>query len=256
MPHKLGLIHVETPSDVAMLGRVMKPGLIAPPRTDWHTKYPADGDPLGNDQYGNCLPCAEMQAIYMRRANAWGDTTRATRGEAIALYSKLTGFDPTTGRPDDGTMVDAAMKSWSQHGIRLDSQNEDVPLWVSVQRRSIPQIKLAIWAFGPVQLSFAMPAAIEADPEAPWTLTRKGRGLDWSPGSWGGHRVTSGKYDETHIYIRTWGVDVPVDLDFFIHYCIACDATISREWCDTAGLAPSGMTFDEMRAEAGSLRGA
>jgi hypothetical protein len=77
--------------------------LTAPSSADWHAKAPANGDALGNDQYGCCVEAADYQIIRLRRANAWGDTWKPTKDMLLTRYGGETGFDPQTGLPDEGT---------------------------------------------------------------------------------------------------------------------------------------------------------
>lgn len=255
MAFKLGLNHVETPPHVPNLyGLVRSQQMSAPPTCDWHAQVAPDADPLGNDVFSDCLPVAEFRTIQIRRANAWGDKWMPTRAQVLARYQHLTGFNPTVGQPDDGCYPDAAMTDWTTFGIRLDSQNLDVPIWVSVPRRGLFQIKQCIANFGPVCMSFMLPKALEENPLVDWALPVRGQSDDWRVGSWGGHRVTCGKYDQDSFTIfRSWGHDIQVDIGFMLQYCVAVDGTLSHEWIAATGLSPARVTWDTLRASLPSV---
>jgi hypothetical protein len=238
---KLGAIHRPAPPAIRPLAERASLSLMtAPAAVDWHAACPADGDMLGNDRFGNCVPVAELRAIQMRRANAGGDQWKPAEAQALGLYGRLTGFNPATGQPDDGTDTAAAMTTWCSTGIRVNSQDEDVPLWASVDPANLEHVRLAIAYTGPVQITLALPQA--AQDLAVWAEA-PGFGPAWAARSWGCHRVISGKYDGPEFVVRTWGHDLAVHPKFWSAYVLAVDATLSREWLDTTGLAPSGLDW-------------
>jgi hypothetical protein len=244
---KLGAIHTPAPPAIRPLAARAHLALMTPPRSaDWLAACPADGDPLGNDAVGNCVPCAELRTIQVRRANARGDSWRPTRDKAFALYAALTGFNPMTGLPDDGTDTAMGMASWATGGIRIDEQNLDVVCWATVDPADAAHIAIAIGHTGPVQVSLALPKA--AEDLAVWSQP-PGNGAGWEPGSWGCHRVIAGKFDGLERVCRTWGQDVVIHPAFWSAYVVAVDATLSREWMEATGLAPSGLDWDALQAD-------
>jgi len=247
---RLGAIHRRAPAHIPPLAaRARLAMLQAPPSADWHAKCPADGDDLGNGRYGCCVPAADYRLIQLRRANAWGDSWAPTTDMVLARYSALTGFDPATGLPDDGTDTAEDMQAWCSRGIRLDGQNEDVPLWTVVDPAEMQHVNLAIAHFGGVAITLALPAAAQ---DLAWDRA-PGSGADWVPGSWGNHRVCSGKYDGAVRTVRTWGRDVAMHPEFWSRYVIAVDVALSREWLDATGLSPPGMDWDALREDAAGV---
>jgi hypothetical protein len=248
---KLGAIHVPAPRAIRLLADRARLSLMTPPTSaDWLAKCPADGDPLGNDAVGNCVACAELRAIQVSRANAWGDVWRPTRDMAFALYGALTGFDPVTLLPDNGTDTAHAMASWSANGVRIDDQNLDVVRWATVDPADAAHIAIAIGYTGPIQVSMALPTA--AQDVTVWSQP-PGTGAGWVPGSWGYHRVMVGAFDGTERVCRTWGQDVIIHPEFWVAYVVGVDATLSREWMDATGLAPSGLDWDALDQDVASL---
>jgi len=248
---KLGAIHVPAPRAIRPLAARARLALMMPPKSaDWLIRCPADGDPLGNDAVGNCVPCAELRTIQVRRANAWGDGWRPTRDTAFGLYAALTGFDPVTGVPDDGTDTAKAMAAWAASGIRVDDQNLDVVRWATVDPADAAHIAIAIGHTGPVQVSLALPKA--AEDATVWSQP-PGTAAGWEPGSWGCHRVMVGKFDGVERVCRTWGLDVAIHPAFWSAYALAVDATLSREWMEATGLAPSGLDWDALEGDLAGL---
>ena len=248
---KLGAIHRPTPHAIRPLSERARLSLMTPPKSvDWFAKCPADGDMLGNDSVGDCVPCAELRTIQVRRANAWDDSWRPTRDTALGLYAALTGFDPVTSLPDRGTDTVRAMSSWTASGIRIDDQNVDLVHWGTVDPTDAAHIAIAIAHTGPVQVSLALPTA--AQDVALWAHP-PGVGAEWALGSWGCHRVMVGAFDGAERVCRTWGQDVAIHPEFWSAYVLAVDATLSREWLEATGLAPSGLDWDALDQDIASL---
>ena len=243
---RLGAVHTPTPATIQPFSQRAKLQLMtAPPRVDWFAKNPADRNALGNGRIGNCVPCAMLRAQETRRANAWSDVWAPTEAEAVALYSTLTGYDPATGLPDDGTDTAQAMSHWAVNGIL-----GDVVLWTTVDHNAVTHVSLAIAHTGPVQVTLSLPIA--ADDVSTWAKS-PGDGAGWEPGSWGNHRVLVGAYDGLERVCRTWGQDVVMHPEFFARYCIGVDVTLSREWLDTTGVSPAGLDWDALRGDIDGL---
>lgn len=218
----------------------------AAPRADWHAKAPADGNPLGNDRFGCCVEAADFQVIRMRRANAWGDEWKPTPDVVLKRYAAMTGFDPAKGIPDLGTDTASDMATWCSKGIRIDSQNEDVPFWIVLNPHDLNAVNAAIEYLGPILLTMALPSA--AENPASWSIA-PGTGPGWEPGSLGYHRTIAGKYDGAIRTTRTWGRDYEMHPEFWSRYVVGADATISREWLDTTGRSPSNIDWNELLSD-------
>lgn len=247
---RLGAIHTQPPAHIPLLAARARLDLMAAPKSvDWHKAAPADGDALGNDNAGCCVPAWDYQEECLRVANAMGSTWRPTSDMVIARYSRLTGYDPATGQPDDGT--DTAMDSADlcTRGLQINSQLLDVPHWTLLDPANLGHMKIAIAHFGAVAITLNLPIALQDldFDRAP------GAGPDWVPGSWGLHRVGSGKYDGDVFTIRTWGLDKPVHPDMLKLILVAAECRVSMRWLTATGLAPSGMDFAQLEADSAKL---
>ena len=252
---RLGAIPQPRPKQIAMLSARARLSLHEPlPAVDWHAAAPADGDALGNNSAGCCVPAAEFRAIEMRWANTISnDLWKPTRDQVIARYSELTGYNPVTGQPDIGTDTAKALAEWSRTGLLRDPANSatlDVVLWAGVNHLNLVETKLAIGHTGPVQVTLTMPATWED--LSTWSAT-PGTGAGWEPGSGGGHQVMCGKYEGDTFTVRTWGMDIAVHPEWWAKYVLAVDATLSRQWMRSTGLAPSGLDWDALLADVASL---
>ena len=249
---QLGAIHSPTPAHVPLLSeRARLTAMAPPPFVDWHKAAPPDGDALGNNVMGNCVPCAALRSIQIRRANAWQDTWKPTESQAVMLYHQWAGYNGTIAS-DIGTDTNTAMADWVRDGINASPQYCDVPVWVSVNPTNMVHIKLAIAHLGGVNLTLCLPEAAE-DYGNGWGVP--GSGTTWVKGSWGNHRVMVGKYDASSFTARTWGLDVDMAPEFLAAYCVACDAVVSKAWLETTGLSPVGMDLPALIAESQSIKG-
>lgn len=252
---RLGANPRPRPNRVAMLAARARLSLHEPlPAVDWHAAAPADGEPLGNNTVGCCVPAAQFRAIEMRWANTvQNDLWKPTTEQVIARYSELTGYDPSTGKPDNGTNTDDALAAWSRNGIVRDPNNPstlDVVLWAGVNHLNFVETKLAIGHTGPVQVTLSLPATWQD--LSTWSVA-PGSGPQWEAGTAGGHQVMCGKYDGDFFTVRTWGMDIAVHPEWWSKYVFAVDATLSRQWMRTTGLSPSGLDWDSLAADIASL---
>jgi hypothetical protein len=248
---KLGAIHTPAPADLLPLARrVNLAKLYVPICVDWLRHRPADGNALGNDRLGNCVPCAQLRAIELRQAVAWDDTWAPSEAEAVGLYQALTGFDPATGLPDDGTDTGAAMAAWGKTGIRVNNQVLDIVGWAPVDPKDDGAIARALEHFGPCQVTLALPQA--AQDTTTWSKA-PGDGPSWEPASWGYHRVCLGAAYEAEFIVRSWGRDVGIHPEWWARYAVAVDATLSRDWLNAMGGAPDGLDWDQLAADMQAL---
>lgn len=249
---RLGAIHGATPASVPLLATRARLDLMqAPASADWFKACPADGDMLANDAHGDCVPVTDYRIIQIRRANAWGATWKPTAEMCMARYAALTGFNPATGLPDDGTLTPVDMTDWCTHGIRLDAQNLDVPHWCIVDPHNVQHVNLAIAHTGPVAVTINLPLGAQ---DLNWDRA-PGTGSDWAPGSWGAHRVPAGSYDGLARTVRSWGKDLVVHPAFWAAYVISVDVALSHEWLDATGLSPSHLNWAQLTADTARLSG-
>jgi hypothetical protein len=222
-----------------------------PTSRDWFRFCPADGDALGNDTVGCCVPAATFQGIRLRRAVAWNDGWKPTRDMVLDRYARLTGFDPVTGQPDNGTDTAAETLDYCTRGIQIGENDNflDIPHVCMLAPANRAHMKLAVFMFGAVDMTLNLPLAVQDGDfsRAP------GTGSDWVAGSWGAHRVLSGAFDGDVFVIRTWGQDKPVHPEFLDRFLLGCEARISRVWLTATGETPPGMDWDGLMADSERL---
>jgi hypothetical protein len=248
---KLGAIHRRQPLAIRPLSKRASLHLMTPPKSvDWHKACPPDGDALSNDRFGCCVEVADWRVIQMRKSNVWGDDSKPLVSDILARYTMLSGFNIVSGTPDNGTDTVDDLTSWCTHGIQIADQTLDCPSWCMAHPQDATEVNLAIAHAGPVLVTLALPLAAQ-DTET-WAQA-PGTGSQWVAGSWGCHRVMTGKYDQDTRVLRSWGQDIEVHPEWFNAYAISVDVLISRDWLRTTGLTPSGLDFDALRNDIASL---
>ena len=235
MNRRFGALHTPAPPEVPYLSaRSRMDRMGVPRRGDWFAECPPDGDMLGNDVMGNCVPVANLRLIEV-----WGGV--ALLEDAVARYTYLTGYDPATGLPDDGTDTAKDMLNWA--AAPIVSGGRDWPiLWTVVSPRNQADLAIALSAT-PILTTLLLPEAVRDDPEA-WQRP-PGTGPGWEPQY--GHRVLAGKFDAWTRWVRTWGEDVQVHPDFWAAYAVACDVPILITAATT--LTISGLEYRRIEAD-------
>ena len=249
---RIGAIHRPAPLAVPHLASVSNLAMHAPAAsTDWQSKL-ALGDALGNDEIGNCVPCAQLRHEQLFLANAAGSTWTPTKDEAVALYEKIGDYnpaDPTTAQ--NGTDTVRAMSTWCSQGYRVNDQLEDVPHWTKLDPTNTYSHKIAIDLFGAVALTLALPKAVMDLSE--WTLTPSGDPAT-QPWSEGGHRVLCGRHGDGGFYLVTWGEQIFASAAFLQAYCVAADVAVSRFWLGAMGTSPAGLDWDGLTQASETLK--
>jgi hypothetical protein len=171
----------------------------------WLALEPKGGIPmLGNDQFGCCVEASmchyiQMANLYVR---CMGDGTpelpTPTEDECLAIYSAITGFDPTNPATDQGTVFlgqGGALEYWVNHGITVGGKLNKATHGATVNVKDQREIKKAIELFG-----FVFTGA---------TLTEDNvqSGFMWRPDNSpiaGGHEFLTCGYGPGFYQVLTW----------------------------------------------------
>ncbi len=247
---KLGLIHQPHPR-MPRIGAALA-GQVPPSAVDWNKFIRLDGDALGNDQTGNCVPCGVLRSIQIMRAVAAGDQRRPDAATARGLYIVWAGWDGVPGSATDlGTRSDVAAEYWACAGVPWGDQWIDIPALAGFDPRIVSHLRAAIAWLGPIQIDLNMPMTAQAQLST-WTV---GTGSDAQPGSWGAHRVCIGAYGPDSFRAITWGEERILPDAFVETYALDAMASISRSWIDVVGRSPLGLDLDALEAASRRLAG-
>jgi hypothetical protein len=201
-------------------------------------------DALGNDEVGNCVPCAALRQMQL-----WcGDGRKPTKGQALSLLSAWNG---TTSA---GTFTDEAFSLWGRHGWQWSEQRKIVPRWTLIEADGInpnlSRVKQAIHALGGVLVVFDMPAtAMNYDR---WDV-------DPGSASVGCHAVLIAGYDPLAFWGVSWGRVIPISYPFMVSRLKQASAFSSDAWVRPDGnggsVTPSGLSADQIRAIGAEVAG-
>lgn len=197
---------------------------------------------FGNDEVGNCTCAAIANIIVGAIKETYHKDWNPNTADVLALYSKITGFDPSQTDPETGdnpTDTGAVIEDVISHVIKHGAFGHHLVGTASIYAGDTLNIKRSIDWFGCVDLGVSLPLAWQD--QAQWTLNGfHSLSQRWSPGSWGGHCVCSERYDHDFLYVWTWGELVPVSWDAVKSYFDTADAIIPASWIKE-GMSPSSV---------------
>jgi len=168
---------------------------------------------LGNDQYGDCVEVALVNAICTQAQNAKVQVPQYTTDQVLAMYSAITGFKKSDPSTDNGTdPVD--MLNWAQaQGLIVG--------WGQVPINDLGRLATAINLFGCVIAAVQVPEN--------WmdstTWDANGGPIE------GGHAIVLPSYDRTgNCKVETWAELVKLTPAGRAQYGVAAYGIITKPW--------------------------
>lgn len=246
-PRRLGWVHGPDDHRTLKLANYATPDLPAPPAAVDYiskvTKWPV----LGNDRYGDCVlvTCGHLEQGWTTYAG--GTPFVPTTTQILAAYAAVTGFDPRTGRNDNGTVSLDALNYWRKTGIA----GRKIAAFVKLDRHNVVEMKTALHLFSGVFLAAQLPTSADTQfsQRKPWTVVRAGGGV----GSWGGHAIRMGAYDTDGITVSTWGRAQHATWDWWAKYGAEAWAVLSADQLDGTGLSDEGLDLAKLRDDLANI---
>lgn len=209
-----------------------------------------------NDTIGDCAIAAPGHAITIASAVAQQSPIVPLASLIRSDYMAVSGWDGIPGSPTDaGCDMLKVMARWRNDGIG----GRKILAWACIPAGNGIQIDqtlvaTAMWLFSSLQFGYSLPAAVKDADE--WVAPSRHHAWGkWRAGSWGGHAVTSGKYDNAQLPPITWGQEMPQDWAFLDMYCDQILVPILEDWFNpTTKLAPSGFDLEALLADARSIK--
>lgn len=249
MPLRLGRLPEDTSKPRLTLGPYLT-AAAPPPSADWYSRVQAWGT-LANDLWGDCVFAANGHIIEQQTALGEGDETVVTDAEALAEYSRVTGFNPDAGPPgnnptDQGALIQDGLADLRRNGLA----GRRIAAFARVSHARHGEMKTALAELGALSLGVNLPrsAMDQFDAGQPWTVGGDGTIL-------GGHCVTACGYDATYMYVVSWGRVVPVTWDWLDAYCDEAWAVVSAMWAGAGGKDPEGVDLQGLGREFAALTG-
>lgn len=254
MTRRTGLIHRPPGPHLPRLSARMGASLWTPKASvNWHAAvktFPM----LRNDKLGICVPAGMLHTAQLHMANAWGSEWVPSDDQATTLYTATAGYDPVTGQPDIGTDPNKAFSYWTTEGLDLGLQAENVVLPLVLDVDNAVELSIATEVFGFVGLCLNLPRSVEDATGNVMDVPPQGVGsLDGMPGGFGGHFVTSGRYEGGALIAVSWGAEWEVTPTFMAAYGMAAYSGFSPAWVDAQGGCPAGLSRDELMQDMARL---
>lgn len=210
-------------------------GAVAPAGPVSYLRGALTGDPLGNDEWGNCVEAGMLRQLQLWREWSAGSVFAPAASDAIALYQTLSG---ATAAPGPGTNLRDAEEYWATRGLS-DAASGQIAMPYAIAPARLDAIDEAIRILGGVGMCWDLPeSAVGAS---------KWDGPAGLPIA-GGHYTTCVGFDPDSAGARytvlAWGTVATVSERFAREYLASVVGWLGREWFSADGLSAAGLDFD------------
>lgn len=221
-----------------LFAKYLTPELPPPPtKVYWEYKIPeAAWGMFGNDTIGDCT-CASIAHMIMMVTAHTGKLFIPEKKEIIKMYSEVSGYDPMTGRNDNGSDLPTVLNYWRDRGI----SGHKILQWGDISVNDVNAQKQAIHIFGATDDAVQLPdsAMRQIHDEEPWDIEHKYRII-------GGHSIPRFGYGSQGCTCVTWGKLQQGSWDWWIRFLMECCAVVTEDWIKADGLTPSGFNKDAL----------
>lgn len=219
----------------------------APPLVDYMSKVKTWPMYL-NDRIGNCTCAGAGHIIEGESTYGRGTTELITDDDVVTAYSAVSGYDPKTGRNDNGAVMQEVLSYWRKTGIG----GHRILAFAEVDHADVEQLRSALATFGSLYIGINFPksAMTQFNERKPWDVVLGSR-IE------GGHAINAGWYDaESATWkIVTWGAVQEMTQDFWDAYVDEAWVVIAPEWLDEAGASPGGLDLHALGQDFATLTG-
>jgi hypothetical protein len=195
-----------------------------------------------NDRLGDCTCAAAGHFIEEWTAYS-GQKTILSDEQIVAAYSTISGYDPRTGKNDNGAVELDVLKYWKNTGFA----GHKILAFVGLEPENFDHIKASVFLFGGCYIGMALP--LSAQTQGTWSVPPGGVSGTGAPGSWGGHAVPVVGYDAHGLTVVTWGALKRMTWGFWQAYCDEAYALLSPDWLDAGNSAANGFDLDQLEKD-------
>ena len=201
---------------------------------------------LGNDAVGDCVIVMVLNFIRTVCFLNGVDYSPSTL-DALALYSAITGYDPSqvdaqgNNPTDNGADPANALNYMVKYGF----QGHKIAAFLAIDPHDIDHIKAAIQNLGGVMCAAALnsQAMNQFDAGQPWTILS----LDDLNNSIGGHGILSPAFNPGDMIFDTWARRQPASWNWWWGCGVQAFAGITEDMLKN-GKAPAGLDFEALQA--------
>lgn len=194
---------------------------------------------LGNNRMGCCVFTSMGHARILWSTVA-GNTISLTEDDVVNAYAAATGYDPRTGRNDNGANCLRSLKWWRKNPIG----DQTLYAFAAIEPGNAQTVKIAMSLFGGVYTGVSLPKSGQGQMNRgqPWTVVS---GRDAEPGTWGGHAMFACSYDMDGPVYTTWAKTQKASWQWFSRYTDEAYALISLDWINN-NAAPNGFELQAL----------
>lgn len=216
-----------------------------PSKVYWEYKVPAWGMDA-NDTIGDC-EIARIAHMVMNFTAHTGTMVTPTIDEVIAVYSAITGYDPSQTQPDGTNPTDTGaatpdvMNYWQNTGIA----GHKIAGWVQTDLTQAA-IEQAIWLFGGDALDIAVYQSM---------MDQTNAGKPWdnpSGDALGYHAVPAFGFGSQGLTLVTWGALQQMGWPTAMQVAQGSYAAFGEDWLN-AGKAPNGFDMATLQADLAAM---
>jgi hypothetical protein len=229
-------------------------GLPTPPAKLWREYKVPKWTMAMNDTVGCCTVAAIAHMVMLMTAHT-GAMVTPSDADVIAVYSAVTGYDPSqtdadgNNPTDNGAAITDVLAYWQTKGIAGDR----ILGWAAVGLDPA-QIDLATYIFGAVDIGFNVPA---------FALTQFGWGFPWDLALQGDGRIVGGHsvplfgYGRRGFDATTWGANQKLGRPFAATYMDEAYVVVTDDWVNAStGLAPNLLNRTALLADLAAMKAA
>ena len=211
------------------------------PAAGWEFAVPpGDWGMLGNDTVGDCAIAGIYHLLQGQSYNT-DNPLHGTTDQALALYSAVTGYNPSDPSSDQGTVLVSLLDYVVKNGVEmLDVTGKTVTVeivgYASLDISSVAQRRYGAFTFGGAFLGINCPEKCESDTDN-WNF---GPGLPLA----GGHCITQEGEGAAGGQTCSWGMIIPTSNSFYAAYLDEGYIVVAKSWLDAQGQSPTGLDLD------------
>jgi hypothetical protein len=217
-----------------------------PPSQEWYDKV-SQWPMMMNNKIGDCT-CAAAGHLIEEWTAYTGKEVTLSDNQIVAAYSAITGYNPKTGKNDNGAVELDVLKYWKSTGFA----GRKISAFVGLEPANLDHIKASVFIFGGCYIGLALP--ISAQTQKIWSVPPGGLHGPGAPGSWGGHAVPVVAYDANGLTVVTWGALKQMTWGFWQAYCDEAYALLSPDWLKANDVAASGFDLAQLNADLNALK--
>jgi hypothetical protein len=219
---------------------------VLPAKYDWSNKIKKWGM-MKNDTLGDCT-CAAAGHLIMEWTADTGVMVTPTDNDIVKAYSAITGYDPKTGKNDNGAVETDVLNFWRQSGIA----GHKIFAYAGLEPKNHNHVQEAVYLFAGCYIGLSLP--VSAQTQKVWSVPPGGATGKGAPGSWGGHAVPVVAYNTTGVTVVTWGALKRMTWGFWDAYCEESYAIISPDFIKK-GTTPLGFDLAALQVDLKDITG-